>query len=101
MIGKIAAVAAAAICANFLVMLNKPHELNKPNEVPVATAPQIAIEQDFFTASGAGAISCVKDWPYYESSCLRNGRQADEPAHSVRIISTAHSVSMRAGQTMH
>ena len=31
-------------------------------------------------------VGCSQPWPYYERSCLRDGRQHDGNAHGVRVI---------------
>ncbi|MGC1444269.1 MAG: hypothetical protein WA837_02300 [Xanthobacteraceae bacterium] len=36
--------------------------------------------------SGAKTATCLQTWPYYERSCLRDARQRDGDARTVRVI---------------
>jgi hypothetical protein len=44
------------------------------------------------------AAGCLQSWPYYERSCLRDGRQLDGNARTVRVIATGDSASRHASK---
>ena len=41
---------------------------------------------------------CLQSWPYYERSCLRDGRQHDGNARTVRLIATGGAASRHASR---
>ncbi len=41
---------------------------------------------------------CAQAWPYYEPTCLRDGRQSDGKARAVRLITADGSVAGRTWQ---
>jgi hypothetical protein len=74
---KIIAIVAAAACAAVIVGLI-------PEPEPAAAAITNAAANDGDTADAKA--SCFQNWPYYERSCLHDGRQEDGNARAVRVI---------------
>lgn len=85
MIGKISAIAAAALCALLLVAIISGFA------PPVAAhAAQTAEQMDARTAGTAAPVgrpACVEVWPYYEPACLHDARQPGGRARVVRVVS--------------
>lgn len=85
------AVIIAAGCAAILVGLVPP-------AVPAAAAPPSA-ERGVTEAKPAlaargvdiGSAGCVQAWPYYEQSCLHDGRRQDGSAGAVRVIAAGQA----------
>jgi hypothetical protein len=106
MIKKIAAIIAAAACAGVMVTVVPAPEVAagtaqsvdepgiisviKPAETAMPTAEEIrrAVEQNIRNGSHEPKIVCAQSWPYYESSCLRDSRQANGAIHAVRMIAS-------------
>lgn len=68
-----AAVALALSAAFVVVTMPKPD-----------TAVASTTDNGANTAANTGA--CLQTWPYYERSCLRDTRQRDGDARTVRVI---------------
>lgn len=83
------AVIIAAGCAAILVGLVPP-------AVPAAAAPPSAergVAGAALAARGVdiGSAGCVQAWPYYEQSCLHDGRRQDGSAGAVRVIAAGQA----------
>jgi hypothetical protein len=106
MIKKILAIVAAAFCAGAIVgfipqpapavAAGTPHAVQSQttsipdsNTTAVATAARVP---------EIGKPLCMQGWPYYEQSCLHDGRRADGKARAVRVVTAAHSVAGRTSQ---
>jgi hypothetical protein len=107
MIKKILAVVAAAVCAGAIVgFVPEPApavaagtsqaarsqgtsmlDSNKPAVVAAARVPEIR------------KAVCTQGWPYYEQSCLHDGRRSDGKARVVRVVTASHSVAGRTSQS--
>lgn len=70
MLGKIAAIVAAAVCATLIVTFAPGFA----SQV-IASAPNMKV-----------TVRCVQAWPNYEPSCLRDDRRPAGQARVVRII---------------
>jgi len=109
MIRKITAITVAAACAGLLVTFvpgfapevaagaPRPADQGEPTAIasvnttaelaaPNAADIRKAVEQNVGDVSRDRAIVCLESWPYYERSCLRDGRHADGSARAVRVI---------------
>ena len=53
---------------------------------PAATDIRKAVEQNIRNGSRKSKIACAQSWPYYDNSCLRDGRQTNAAPRVVRII---------------
>jgi hypothetical protein len=91
MIGKIAAVCFAAVCAAIIVgFISEPApaiaaETSRTPQSLVKNVVQPAI----VTAARSAEVQkpdCEQAWPNYEESCLHDGRRADGRAHEFRVI---------------
>jgi len=81
---------AAAVCAGMIVGLippSAPAAAAVPVQSAQARAPSLAAVE--IAAPSIAALpqrDCVRAWPYYERSCLRDGRQPNGQARVVRLI---------------
>ena len=107
MIKNILAIAAAAVCAGAIVgFIPAPapaiaagtpqavqsqglisSESNKPAVVAAAHVPEIR------------KAGCTQGWPYYDPSCLHDGRRPDGKARAVRVVTVNHAIAGRTSQT--
>jgi hypothetical protein len=70
------------------------------------TMPKLEVAAVATTDTGDQTVSkaapetagCLQGWPYYEHSCLRDGRQLDGNARTVRLIATGGSASHHASK---
>ena len=60
---------------------------NRPAAIAAVRVPEI------------GKPLCTQGWPYYEQSCLRDGRRPDGKARVVRVVTPNHSNAGRTPQT--
>ena len=103
MFEKILAVVAAAACAAVIVGFIPPPALAVAAGTARAVPPlATSISDSSSTAIGAAVRSpetcqsiCTQAWPYYEQSCLHDGRQPDGKASAVRVVVLKRSVSAR------
>jgi hypothetical protein len=122
MIKKLMAIITAAACAGIMVTVvpgfapevaantMPPLELRASTIAPVrnvvdATAPSAAdirkaferkaIEQNIRGGSRGGSGACEQGWPYYDQSCLRDGRRVDGNAGVARVIAMDRSAAIR------
>ncbi len=117
MIEKITAIITAAACAGIIVTVvpgfapevvagtsqtvDRSVTILAPvNKQPEAAAPAAAdvrkaVEQNVGNGSRDRKNACAQSWPYYEPSCLRDGRQADGNARVVRVIAIDRSAASR------
>ena len=72
-----AAVALALSAAFVVVTMPKP-------DTAAASTTDNGANSGANTAANTGA--CLQTWPYYERSCLRDTRQRDGDARTVRVI---------------
>ncbi len=106
MIKSILAVIAAAVCAGAIVeFIAEP-----PPAVAAGTAPAAQSRGTSIADSEKPAVVavvriaesqkaiCAQGWPYYEPTCLRDGRQSDGKARAVRLITADGSVAGRTWQ---
>ncbi len=107
MIKKILAIVAAAACAGAIIEFI-------PEAAPAVAAGVSAAAQSHGTSVSdrakpavldAARIAerrkavCAQAWPYYEPTCLRDGRRSDGEVRVVRVIITDRSVAGRTLQT--
>jgi hypothetical protein len=107
MIKKILAVISAAVCAGAIAEFI-------PEAAPAVAAGVSAAAQSHGTSVSdrakpavldAARIAerrkavCAQAWPYYERSCLHDGRRADGKMRVVRVIITDRSVAGHTSQT--
>src|SRR5579872_624787 len=98
MLKGILAVIAAAIGAAVIVGVVPPPE--RASAAPAASSqsaaiPVIAAIQATEITAPVAAIasgSCAQAWPYYEASCLRDGRRPNGAARAVRVIPADQSI---------
>lgn len=87
MLKGLSAITAAAVCAGLIVgFIPEPDSAaanprNEPINVAPTSAPVVA-----------AASACMQTWPYYEQSCLRDGRQAGREAPTARVIPSSYPV---------
>ena len=113
MLKSILAVIAAAVIAAAIVGLIPPPEpaaaATEASAPTAVAAPTLASAPIVAAATAAAAAlpsaaaqveteqrGCTRAWPYYEQSCLRNGRQTTGKTHVVRVIADDRSVANRA-----
>jgi hypothetical protein len=81
-----AAVALALAAAAFITMPKLETAAVSATDTTVQTASNAAPE----------TAGCLQTWPYYEHSCLHDGRQQDGDGHAVRLITTGASAPHHA-----
>jgi hypothetical protein len=97
MIKRIAAIIAAAGCAALIVSVVPEVAVGNSQNVGTPAASVRSIDR----VAEAGIpvridtrsqrkITCAQGWPYYEKSCLQEGRQLDGKAQMVRMIAIDH-----------
>jgi hypothetical protein len=122
MFKMIAAVIAAAACAGVIAFLPgftpglaagatqsaAPSTLSSPtinenavevvptSDMRTATDSRQPTEQNLRHGSRNPKVVCVQSWPYYEQSCLRDGRAAPGNPRVVRVIVADRSAASRA-----
>ncbi len=117
MIGKIAAIVTAAVCAGLFVgglpglapevaasAIEHHRRVSgpaKPEQLDMWSPTAVAIQMTLDAARYDRKIACAETWPYYESSCLRDERQGDGNARNVRIILAKRPALFQAGQRGH
>jgi hypothetical protein len=93
MLKGLSAITAAAVCAGLIVGFipePDPAAANTRNE-QVNAAPTSA-------PVVAATAACTQTWPYYEQSCLRDGRQAGRGAPTARVITSSHPVQAQVSK---
>jgi hypothetical protein len=105
MINKILAGVAAAACTAAII-----GSITAPAHVVATRVSQILQLQrtdisssEQYTAATAAPIeirksACARGWPYYDLSCLHDGRRSDGAARVVRVVTADRSVADRASQ---
>ena len=78
---KSAYVIAAALVAAALVALPSMSQVR-------ASAPVLGAKGDRADARAIGAACSAREWPYFETSCLRDPSQPFGQARKVRLVST-------------
>ncbi len=99
----IAVIAAAAIAAVIVGLVPPPGPAAAAADAGPAQAitsslaapMQVAVSEPA-TANQPDVHNCTQAWPYYEPSCLRNGRRPDGNTRIVRLIDDDRSVADRA-----
>jgi len=105
MIKKILAIVAAAFCAGAIVeFIPEPTPADAAGASPAVRSHRTIISDSKKPAVFAAVrvaesrqALCSQSWPYYEPSCLHDGRRADGKMRVVRVIITDRSV---AGSTL-
>ncbi len=107
MIKKVLAIIAAAACAGAIIEFI-------PEAAPAVAAGMSAAAQSHGTSVSDGAKSAVLDaaridnhgkavcaqaWPYYEPTCLHDGRRSDGKVRVVRVIVADGSAASHTSQT--
>jgi len=93
MLKELSAILAAAVCAGIIVGF-----VPQPEPAAAAATPQPAPrhEQSNVAINSApvvaAASACTQTWPYYEQSCLRDGRQVGRTAPTARVIPSGYAV---------
>ena len=88
MLKGLSAILAAAVCAGIMVGF-----VPQPEPAAAAATPRPAPREQSNVAINsapvvAAASACTQTWPYYEQSCLRDGRQAP----TARVIPSGYAV---------
>ena len=87
MLKGLSAILAAAVCAGIIVGF-----VPQPEPAAAATPRPAPREQSNVAINSApvvaAASTCTRTWPYYEQSCLRDGRQAP----TARVIPSGYAV---------
>jgi hypothetical protein len=87
MLKGLSAILAAAVCAGIIVGF-----VPQPEPAAAATPRPAPREQSNVAINSApvvaAASACTQTWPYYEQSCLRDGRQAP----TARVIPSGYAV---------
>jgi hypothetical protein len=107
MIKKILAIIAAALCAGAIVeFIPEPTPADAAGASAAAQSHGTSISDSnkpavFAAASIAESRKalCSQSWPYYEPSCLHDGRRTDGKMRVVRVIITDRSVAGPTSQT--
>jgi hypothetical protein len=72
----------------------------------IITLPKLETATASATDTGAQPVSiaapdtagCLQSWPYYERSCLRDGRQQDGNGRTVRLITPGRPAARHASR---
>ena len=70
---------------------NKLAEVTAPSSAQIGNAGAVSSRNNRRDAN----IACAQGWPFYEQSCLHDGRQADGNAHAVRVIVMDRSAALK------
>jgi hypothetical protein len=85
-------------CAAVALALAAATVITMPKlETAAVTTSDTSTQTIVKTAPETG-VSCVQSWPYYERSCLRDSRQRDSSARTVRLIATGSAASRHASR---
>jgi hypothetical protein len=114
MFKKISAIIAAAACAGVMVAfvpnlvpavkasttdqnLSSGATINSTLDQvrPAAADIRKAVEQNIRNGSRNPKIVCAQSWPYYDNSCLRDGRQTNAAPRVVRVIAADRAAASR------
>lgn len=92
MLKGLSAILAAAVCAGIIVAF-----VPQPEPAAAAATPRPAPREQSNVAINsapvvAAASACTQTWPYYEQSCLRDGRQVGRTAPTARVIPSGYAV---------
>jgi hypothetical protein len=91
MLKGLSAILAAAVCAGIIVGF-----VPQPEPAAAATPRPAPREQSNVAINSApvvaAASACTQTWPYYEQSCLRDGRQVSRTAPTARVIPSGYAV---------
>jgi hypothetical protein len=93
MLKGLSAITAAAVCAGLIVGFipePDPAAANTRNE-QINAAPTSA-------PVVAATAACTQTWPYYEQSCLRDGRQAGRGTPTARVIPSSYPGKAQASK---
>jgi hypothetical protein len=83
-------------CAAVLLALAAAAVVTMPKlETAAVSTPDIGAQTVAINAPDTSG-GCLQSWPYYERSCLRDGRQQDGNTRAVRLIATGSPASRRA-----
>jgi hypothetical protein len=99
MLKGILAIIGAAIGAALIVGLIPPPTQAAaavPAAVTVVGTQSVAAVS--VAAEETAATSCAQAWPYYETSCLRDGRRPNAAARTVRVIPTEQPAKRSASR---
>jgi hypothetical protein len=96
MLKGLSAILAAAVCAGIVVGF-----VPQPEPAAAAATPRPAPREQSNVAIDSAPVvavasACTQTWPYYEQSCLRDGRQAGRTAPTARIIPSTYPVKAPA-----
>jgi len=87
MLKSLLALVTAAVIAGLFVALVPP-----PAPVAAKTAAagvgEVATDRSAIVPSPVAtrSVSCREAWPYYEPACLRDGREPNSAARTVRVV---------------
>jgi hypothetical protein len=101
MLKGFSAILAAAACAGVIVgFVPEPD----PAAAAAATRSTPRNEQGNAAVNGAPIVvttfACTQTWPYYEQSCLRDGRQIGGGAPTARVIPSGYQVKAPAARAI-
>lgn len=91
MLKGLSAILLAGVCAGFIVGF-----VSEPERAAAAATPAAKSRNEQNNAVINGALlvaataSCTQTWPYYEQSCLRDGRRTVGGAPTARVIPLSH-----------
>ncbi len=83
-------------CAAVALALAAATVVTMPKLETAAVSAAGVSDQTVANAEPEAGVSCVQSWPYYERSCLHDGRQHDGNARTVRLIATGGSIPRHA-----
>ena len=84
-------------CAAVVLALGAATIITMPKLETVAVSTADTGVQTLSEAAPETA-GCLQTWPYYERSCLHDGRQQDGNGHAVRLITTGSSAPRHASR---
>ena len=107
MFEKILAIVAAAACAAVIVGFIPPPAPAVAAGTSQAVPPHATSISDSSSPAIGAAVRipeirksvCTQAWPYYEPSCLHDGRRSDGKARVVRVVTADRAVVGRSSQT--
>lgn len=85
-------------CAAVALALAAATVVTMPKLETAAVSTTDTSAQIVAKAAPEAGVSCVQSWPYYEHSCLHDGRQHDGNARTVRLITPGGAASRHASR---
>lgn len=99
MLKGLSAITAAAVCAGLIVGF-----IPEPEPAAAAATARLNPRTEQINAAPTSApvvaatAACTQTWPYYEQSCLRDGRQAGRGTPTARVIPSGYPVNAQVSK---